>query len=278
MSTIGKVDVEGYWRDGYTVVRNVYTRDEIQDLRERSLRSQKEGLLGGDLLSNPLLKDVVLDGRMLEVARRILGHDDIVYYGDSTVAIREGQPHFHKDNADREDGNAPDWTGRYTQIRFGIYLQDHYRHSGGLNVRVGSHNLANTSEGRVRQLRTRVGDLGVWNMRISHSAAGTLLRFPRWIHPHYQTVPKIPDWLIAPKDGQRIAIFSALGADDAHLKRYLEYMKTRKYVIDSWQRSQWSDELLEEAAQAGLKIRNAPAEIIGDDSVGKNVNYAPIPY
>ena len=277
MVSVSGVNVDEYWEKGFTIVRGVYSPAEIADFRKKALAEQ--GKHSGDLLSHPTLRSVVTDGRLLDVAKQILKRDDIVYYGDSAVAIREGAPGFHKDNADRTDPKAPDWESDYTQIRFGIYLQDHHTHSGGLNVREGSHNLVNTTEGKVRQLRTKVGDLGVWSMRTSHSAAGTILRWPfNFVQPHYSEVKKYPKWLIAPKDGQRIALFSALGADDAHLDRYLEYMKSRAYVLPIWRASVWSPEAIAEAEASGLRLRNAPAEIIGVDGLGQNVDYKPIPY
>lgn len=279
MTTVGSVagvNVKEYWQKGYTIVRGVYSPEEISDFRKRAFAYRTHS---GDLLSHPELRSVITDGRLLDVAKQILSRDDIVYYGDSAVAIREGNPGFHKDNADRFNPKAPDWQSPYTQIRFGIYLQDHYRHSGGLNVRVGSHNKVNTKEGRVRQLRTKVGDLGVWSMRTSHSAAGTILRSPfNFIHPHYDNVKKYPSWLIAPKDGQRIALFAALGADDDHLKRYIDYLKTRAYVINNWGHSVWPEDAIREAEAAGLRLRNAPAEIVGVEGLGQNVNYKPIPF
>jgi len=277
VASVAGVNADEYWDKGFTIVRGLYSAEEISDFRKRSLASV--GKHGGDLLSHPELRSVITDGRLLDVARQILKRDDVVYYGDSLVAIREGTPGFHKDNTDKFDGKAPDWRSPYTQIRLGIYLQDHYSHSGGLNVREGSHNKVNTTEGRVRQLRTRVGDLGVWNMRVSHSAAGTILRWPfHSVQPHYDSVKRYPKWLIAPKDGQRIALFAALGADDEHLSRYVDYLKTRAYMIQIWQRSKYSDETLAEAEAAGLRVRNTPAEIVGVEGLGQNVDYKPIPY
>jgi hypothetical protein len=277
VSLVSGVNANEYWDKGFTIVRGVYSRAEIADFRERSLSSV--GKHGGDLLSHPSLSSVITDGRLTDVARQILSRDDVVYYGDSLVAIREGTPGFHKDNTDKFDAKAPDWQSPYTQIRLGIYLQDHHTHSGGLNIREGSHNKVNTTEGKVRQLRTRVGDLGVWNMRASHSAAGTILRWPfTFVQPHPNDVKRYPARLLAPKDGQRIALFAAIGADDEHLKRYVEYLKTRAYMIQIWKRSQWSEEAIAAAKAVGLQLRNAPAEIEGVEGLGQNVDYKPIPY
>jgi hypothetical protein len=277
VSSVSGVNADEYWDKGFTIVRGVYSKAEIADFRKRSL--DYVGKHGGDLLSHPGLSSVISDGRLADVARQILGRDDVVYYGDSLVAIREGTPGFHKDNTDKFDAKAPDWRSPYTQIRLGIYLQDHHTHSGGLNIREGSHNKVNTTEGKVRQLRTRVGDLGVWNMRASHSAAGTILRWPfNFVQPHYDEVKRYPARLLAPKDGQRIALFAAIGADDEHLERYIEYLKTRAYMIQIWKRSNWSAEAIAAAEAGGLRLRNVPAETMGVEGLGQNVDYKPIPY
>lgn len=272
------VDVEGFWRDGFTLVRGVYTPEEVEGFRRDALAHRGEHK--GDLLSNPFLNRIQLDGTMAEVARRILDTDDLLYYGDTTIAIREGSPGWHKDNADRLDPNAPDWASPYTQLRFGIYLQDHYRHSGGLNVRRGSHNVCDLETGEVVHLRSRVGDLGVWSMRITHSAAGTLLKWApgRNRHPDPFDVPSINPKHILPREQQRIAIFSALGKDDEHADRYLAYLKTRAYIVPRWRHTHYTDEQLEGMARQGVKVRDMRREIEGDPTVGRNKRYEPIPY
>jgi hypothetical protein len=269
------VDVEGFWQNGYTIVRDVYSAGEIKRLREAASAS-----LGrrGDLLANPLMRHVLLDGNFVAIARRILGTDDIWYSGDSSFTINSKQRGFHKDNVDRQDPNGPDWNGRYTLLRFGIYLQDHWRHTGGLNLRAGSHNTADHAYGRNVYVRTRVGDVAVWSMRTTHSGNGVLLKFPRWVHPEPARIPRIPAWAVAPHDGDRIAVFAALGPRDAHHDRYVEYMKTRTYLVNSFRASQYDDETLAAAVAAGLKVRDVGREIEGDDSVGRNEKWEPIPY
>jgi hypothetical protein len=82
-------------------------------------------------------------------------------------------------------------------------------------VREGLHNKVNTTEGGLRQLRTKVGDLGVWS---------------------------------------------------------------RAYVLPIWRQSVWPDEAIREAEAIGLRLRNAPAEIVSVEGLGRNVDYMPIPY
>ena len=273
----GGVDVDGFWENGYTIVRGVYSSDEIQEFRERVLASQGRG--GGDLLANPLLRDVLVDGRLVDIARQILGRDEIVYAGDSSFTVGMRQRGWHKDNADRKDPNGPDWRGRYTILRFGVYLQDHRRHSGGLNLRVKSHQTTDHCAGKNVYVRTGLGDVGVWSLRITHSGNGTLLRFPWWVYPE-PGVQRFPKWYqVAKADStERMALFAALGLDDPHHDRYTRYLKTRQYMVGVWRRSEYDEETLALADAVGLKVRNVPREVDGDSTAGRNVNWQPLPY
>ena len=272
-----KVDVDAFWRDGYQVLPGVYSPEEIQKFREGAQASRSHG---GDLLSNPHMKHALTDGRMAEVAKQILGSDDVWYAGDSSFTINSNQHGYHKDNADRLDPKAPDWQGRYTILRFGIYLQDHYKHTGGLNLRHASHNSPSLTEGKHLYIRNRPGDLAVWSLRTSHSGNGTLLKFPRWKSPEPPVKPEEFPWYYRPAkpDGDRMAVFAAIGLNDAHHDRYVEYLKTRTYICRIWGKSHYDDATIAEAEANGLKVRNVPKEIEGDDTVGQNEKWAAIPY
>ena len=160
--------------------RGVYSPQEVERSREGVEASRGAS---GELLGRPRLRDVILDGRLVEIARQILGQEEIVYAGDSSFTVGMRQRGWHKDNSDRKDPNGADWQGRYTILRFGIYLQDHRKHTGGLNLRVGSHTTTDQPAGKSIYVRTGVGDVGVWSLRITHSGNGTLLRFPWWEYP-----------------------------------------------------------------------------------------------
>lgn len=273
----GRVDTEYFWEHGYTVVRGVYSPAEVAAFRAGALATEGPK---GDLLSNPLLRGAITDGRLVDIARRILGEDDIMYAGDSSFTVGTQQHGYHKDNADRTDPAGPDWASRYTILRFGIYLQSHRWNSGGLNLRVDSHRSPSLSTGRNIYVRTGLGDVAVWLLTTSHSGNATSLRFPWWVQPEPAQDGKYPRWWRpspAPQ-GDRMALFAALGLDDAHHRRYVEYLKSRTYIVNMWRNSAYPPEALAEADAIGLKVRNLPAEIVGDDTVGKNVKWEPIPY
>jgi hypothetical protein len=65
-----------------------------------------------------------------------------------------------------------------------------------------------------------------------------MLSFPRWVTPEPGSKDRGPFFFREAKpDGDRIAVFVALGLDDHHHERYTEYLKTRKYMVERWRRS-----------------------------------------
>lgn len=274
---VANVDVNDFWANGYTIIRNVYSPDDIEAFRRGASASVGTK---GDLLANPNLRRVLVDGNFVSIAQQILGSDDIWYAGDSSYTINSGQRGFHKDNTDRDDPNAPDWqNGRYTVLRFGVYLQDHLQHSGGLNLRGKSHDVVPLTEGKNIYVRTGVGDVAVWSLRTTHSGNGIQLRFPRHGTVDPKKIKSTPSWNVLPAaTTERMALFAAIGLNDAHHDRYVEYLKTRTYMADTFRNSVYDAEALAEAKEAGLSVRDLRIEIEGDDTVGKKALWEPFPY
>jgi hypothetical protein len=268
------VSVGSFRENGYAFIRAVFSKNEIEQLRKNAFASADHK---GDLLSNPLLRSVVLDDRVLSIVRKVLGGTP-VYFTDGGCVMGNKSHGYHKDNADREDPNAPDWQSDYTIIRLGLYLQDHSRHSGGLNIRKKSHNVTNTHEGENIYLRTRPGDLVLWNLRTSHSGNGRLLRLFPGIQLSPERADRLPQILFAPSEGERAALFWAYGLEDHHLKRYISYLKTRTYMVENWRNSHYDYSVWEAAAGKDLVIREMHAEIQGETGLGASAGYVPIPY
>ena len=49
-------------------------------------------------------------------------------------------------------------------------------------------------------------------------------------------------------------------------------------MVNSFRASNYDEETLQEAKNAGLNVWNVAAELEGDDTVGKNAAWEPIPY
>ncbi|MBK9264064.1 MAG: hypothetical protein IPM54_30210 [Polyangiaceae bacterium] len=278
MTRAPHVDVEKFWKHGYTIVRCVFSPQEAEAWRQAILENPTHD---GDMLSHPspIVRQVLLDPRLIDIGQRILGCGKLVYFGDSTAKVGIFGRGYHKDNADRNDPKAPDWVGRYTLIRFGIYLQDHTRHSGGLNIRAGSHNWTDLERGRTVYMDTALGDVVIWSLRTSHSANGMLLKGPLCrIHLGPKQLRFVPESLLRPYERERVAMFFTVGLDDAHLERYLGYVKKRAYMIDIWKRSPWNPDLIAKSAGLPIELRDVWSMVRDEPDLGINKDYAAIPY
>ena len=263
-----QVDAEGFWRDGYTTIKGAFSADYVIKLREAAIAQQKSGDTQGDLLnsSQDILRDLVTHPVLLHCASTLL-EDVPVYFGDSSITYGSFHRGWHKDNRfpDRFKHFTADWSGRHTMLRFGIYLQNHTQYSGGLSVRSGSNRpsklvnkleklkipvidklkneriktrlqiIASRHYGAAKVLDSDLGDLLIWNQVTTHSGNALRLKIcprkklPTWIENH------VPEMFVKPYEKDRISIFLAYAKDDEHLKRGLEFLKTRDYMQRKWE-------------------------------------------
>ncbi len=273
MASSAVVDSAFFREFGYVLVKGVLPPEDVARLREavRSARDRDRAagtLLQdsaypnltnplGDLLSKPSLKAfdyVLFDERILRCVRALVG-DRLVYFGDSSLQTGEGPRGFHKDNVDRTDPSGPDWRGDYDVVRFGLYLQDHSGHSGGLKVRRRSHGYVSRHRGRAINIPSERGDLVLWNLRTSHS--GNNVRLKAWpglcLPPRIET--RIPRALRIPEEEERMVLFCSLGAPGAHVDRYVQYQTTQDECRKHWKHSCVTPEIRELAERKGVEIR-----------------------
>jgi hypothetical protein len=277
-SALPVVDVRFFEQNGYFIAKNAFSSEEIQTMRERlsAVRERSLQVKGfdrdpknphlililGDVLSKPELRELqylLFDDRVLSCAKQILG-PHLVYFGDSSVQSGEGLRGFHKDNVDRTDGSAPDWQSPYTLVRFGLYLQDHSRYSGGLKLKPGSQNYANKFRGKAINLFIQAGDLAMWNMRITHSGNFVRLRVaPKaCLHPRIERL--IPYWMRVREQLERFAVFGTFAAPGIHLERYLSFVGSRPDYKPHFQRSAFNEELEGWLKRRGVQLLRAVPE------------------
>lgn len=186
---------------------------------------------------------------------------------------------FHKDNPDKFDKNAPDWKGRYTLVRFGIYTQDHKGKPDGVDLRERSHEHCSTTIGKHVYADTSPGDVVCWNLRTSHSGGGMTV-MGRPIDPEsiigkvLRRVPMLRD----PIKVQRVALFWSYGNQSSHLERFITYLKTRKFAVDSWMAQNYSQAVIDEANAAGLRVRYVRPELEANPPKQVTVRHIDPPY
>jgi hypothetical protein len=154
--------------DGYTIVKNVFSRSELNDFSNAAVSYEL-----GDLLSYPDFVGFVLDTRVLEVVSQIMGCVPI-YFGDSGALVGARPRGYHRDIKAQEAAEMDGWI-----LRAALYVRPSGRTSGGLKVVPKSHR---TSSALLRStflscnLSPDEGDVIIWDMRIIHS--GSALRTP----------------------------------------------------------------------------------------------------
>ncbi len=191
----------------------------------------KADFLLGDVLAVRELERfncIFFGSESIEAIKALLNTDELLYWGDSSIQFGEAARGFHKDNVDRGDGTQDDWSREYDLVRCGFYFQDHTQHSGGLKVRLGSHNIPNHLDGPIADICSQYGDLVIWNMRLTHSGNNRKLRFPRSLALHPRLEDRVPSFLAAPEQMRRIATFCSFGKAGSHLDRYIDKMNARE--------------------------------------------------
>lgn len=236
---------------GWLHIRNVFSNNEIENLRSNAYKMQSEGFKG-DVLSFTSTSPLVYDERILSVVKALLETESPVYFGDSSGYNigSSGSAGFHKDNPDKFDGNNPDWKSEYTILRIGIYCQSHIDYSASVSLRDKSHNTINCETGKPFFVGNDAGDLVIWSLRTSHSGNSLRLKFAPKLFVHPILYSKIPKFLVKGEEKERVAYFLTYGKNDLHLRRYLTYLLNREYMVSSWQQSKYSKEIIEQVKKS----------------------------
>lgn len=278
------IDIDAFVRDGYAVVRELFSPTEAEEMRQATIEEvesrDREGTalsdtgssgrrvyLPGDMLTYEPLRRILLDRRLIEVARQVLGEEPC-YWGESGIYVgaHGGARGWHTDANTTPVTHGP----RFPLVRCGLYFQDTARHSDGLAVVAGSHTKDVLSRKLSRRLRTgmlpwlgspkvklvetRPGDLVIWDFRLLHS--GEVVRF--------KPAPSLPlplNWqghipasLRVPEERRRVTMFPTFGLPGPDLDSWLERQKTREYMQQIWQASTFPESVVNEAAAAGLRV------------------------
>lgn len=262
---------ELFEQQGYILKPSVFSVSEIESFRKKVYSqyaldeaagltfklentSSKARYAKGCLLSKKHLRDILLDNRILQLAREILETDRLIYFGDSSYQIGTGLRGFHRDCVDREYNNGPDWQGKYTLIRLGLYLQDHSQYSGGLKVKPGTHKKA---DGPSIFVDNKPGDLVAWSLKLQHSGNAVKLKwFPSICIDNQGIEKRIPSFLKKEEQQERVSLFMTFAADSMHLDRFIhEYELKRSDTLAHLKASVYEESCLQLANSRGVDVR-----------------------
>jgi hypothetical protein len=165
-------------RDGFAVIRGILEAQEIDRLRaivRDHLLCDGVRLGLGKSQPNaaimvPQLGSLFANERIIRLFKSILGDDQVVFTGHCDIHMNMLSG-WHKDSGEGVGGyfRGDYFTARECRVyKVAIYLQDSDSRTGFV-VRRGSHRSSALMGGEELRVDTRVGDIVVFDVRISHA-------------------------------------------------------------------------------------------------------------
>jgi hypothetical protein len=259
---------EQFKKDGYAIAPGVFSPDEIAGLRRdllnifdtpSTLPMDTEKTANAPALRielpvrHPQLRWLLVHPPLLAAVREVLGADFI--YLPELSAHDSGYGGWHKDTTSQESsGHRFQWDPDFAMLEAAIYLQgNHPLYAGGLDVIPGSHRrpdryinrptdfksrMKDRAEVALRRkkLRTRAGDLVLFDFRIDHRAT--------------QPAP----FVNVPDSHRKLAVFFACSANNDHAKRYRDFIAARPDYTYLHGDHQYPRDLLDLTEKAGVQL------------------------
>jgi hypothetical protein len=190
--------------DGFLILRNLLTEDEVAKLR-KTLKTYflHDGIkiFGGISQPNaavliPELDWVFSHPKIIDALKNLVENEKLMFtsHCDIHSGIVTG---WHKDDGTSSDqSNLGYFDGLTYDVedcqvyKVAIYLQDHVNNLAGLKVKPGSHKIASTEVGEETYLKTRVGDIIIFDVRLTHSGQSDILPIP-WLRKPLSLIRKL---------------------------------------------------------------------------------------
>ena len=253
-------DKKFYEENGYLIVKNILTKDQVAFLRKRALDifSSDEWKVNGSNTNKTLvdpykdfpdIMNVTLTKNIVDTAKFLSGEEHLVLIPETAI-MKGFYPRWHKDTTTPEKyGHTFHLRPDFNVIRCGFYLQDNNEYGGGLSVFAGSHKVSDylTGEFPERTLLSRIKNrltpnaeeknkfLNPYHLKLVDipSKAGDLVFF-NFKTIHKGTIPKSQRIGDVPLDMTKIALFDIFGANNEATKQYIDFLKTRPEAIYSF--------------------------------------------
>ena len=173
-------------KDGFIVIKSIFSVEQVEKMRKISLKFFANGggfSNSGGFAKPDWIKVDELSSLLEEVGLNKIESLVSNYVGESVCFIGHNDLHlnrsvgWHKDQLNGEARkyqlNSP-WetvNGETMKIyKVNLYLQDHSDNNDGLTVRIGSHKFSQIGRGIVQQVRPSIGDIILFDQRITHKA------------------------------------------------------------------------------------------------------------
>ncbi|MEA5509368.1 phytanoyl-CoA dioxygenase family protein [Crocosphaera sp. UHCC 0190] len=259
--------------NGYVIVKNILSANEIKRLRE-TVRNYflLQGVPFASGLTQPNAAVQVPDvnwifyhPKILAVMSELLGQNNIMFTSHCDIHSRTLSA-WHKDDGltVMEGGyfGYPTYNEEACKVyKVAIYLQDHDNNKGGLTVRKGSHELPKIDDGEEFYIPTKAGDIIVFDVRLTHTGQRDIIPYPSWQKPNQLLQKALNKIFKIPPDqskkhlkniydklfGERLSIFFTYGLPNEYtksfamnnMKRQLEQSKNTNIFLSPESRQQF---------------------------------------
>ena len=200
---------EEYLTNGYIVIKSLFTKEYISNLREKMIGLSYKGNDVYEFFQDKDVQSLLLNEKLISTIKEILDTKKLIYFTDCGV-VNHKEPFknrngYHND-ARGEDQNIP-YEQEYPIIRVGVYFENYKDFSGGLKLKKKSHkyfifnfrriladarrvmqilfsktryNLSSLRLGKSVNLELEQGDIVIWNLRTHHCGTSRRLKlFPK---------------------------------------------------------------------------------------------------
>jgi len=74
-----------YLADGYIVLKSVFTKEYISNIRQKMINLSTKDMLKFEILSDKDIQKIILNEELISCIKKILNTENLLYYSDSSI-------------------------------------------------------------------------------------------------------------------------------------------------------------------------------------------------
>ncbi len=246
--------------DGFLIIRDVLAQNEVKKLREivnnhfscKGVPANSRLTQPNAAVEIPEISWLFYHPKILTIMSELLGQEKTMFTSHCDVhgGTLSG---WHKD-----DGMAVMDGGYFGKPTYGelnccvykvaIYLQDHVHNRSGLTVKKGSHRVSSLDCGEEVYLKTRAGDVVIFDVRLTHTGQRygvPISQLQKPLRLATRIVSKL--WKIEEQkiDNFLKKIYHQISGDEERLSIFFTYgianEYTKKFAVNNMKRQIWQN-------------------------------------